>query len=228
MEATLTAVKRETIGKNEARRLRAAGQVPGVLYGAQKQGDEIAPVMVAVDPKALLKILHSGSGANTLISLTVDGGSVHRVMVKEYQLDPITHHLLHADFYRVNLDRKIQVPVPVLLKGESKGVKNQGGVVDFLHREITVECLPTAIPDSVEIDITELALGQAVYVRDVATSAAWLTVTEADTMLVHIVAPRAEAPVADAAAAPVAAAGSEPEVIKKGKTEKEGEDKAKK
>jgi large subunit ribosomal protein L25 len=227
MEATLTAVTRETIGKNEARRLRASGKVPGVLYGAQKQGDEIAPVMVAVDPKSLLKILHSDSGANTLISLTVGDGGVQRVMVKEYQLDPITHQLLHADFYRVNLDRKIQVPVPVLLKGESKGVKNQGGVVDFLHREITVECLPTAIPDSVEIDITELGLGQAVYVRDVATSASWSPVTDVDTMLVHIVAPKVEAVAAEAAAAP-AAAGSEPEVIKKGKTEKEGEDKGKK
>jgi large subunit ribosomal protein L25 len=225
MEATLTAVKRATIGKNEARRLRAAGKVPGVVYGAQKQGDEIAPVMVAVDPKSLLRILHSESGANTLISLDVEGG-MQRVMVKEYQLDPITHQLLHADFYRVNLDRKIQVPVPVILKGESKGVKNQGGVVDFLQREIQVECLPTAIPDSVEIDISDMGLGAAVYVRDVATSAAWSPVTDADTMIVHIVAPRAEAVAADAAAP--AAAGTEPEVIKKGKTEKEGEDKAKK
>lgn len=227
MEATLTAVKRETIGKNEARRLRAAGHVPGIVYGAQKQGDEIAPVMVAVDPKALLRILHSGSGVNTLITLDVQGGGTQKVLVREYQLDPISHHLLHADFYRVNLDRTISVRVPVVLKGEAKGVKQQGGVVDFLQREIEVECLPTAIPNSLEIDISDLALNQAVYLRDVAKSATWSPVTSQDTMLVHVVAARAEAAPAEAsAAAPGAAA--EPEVIKKGKTEKEGEDKAKK
>lgn len=226
MEATLTAVRRETIGKNEARRLRAAGHVPGVVYGAQKQGDAIAPVMVAVDPKSLLRILHSGSGVNTLITLDVQGGGTQKVLVKEYQLDPITHHLLHADFYRVNLDRPIAVKVPVLLKGEARGVKQQGGIVDFLQREIEVECLPTAIPDSVEIDISELGLNQAVYVRDVATSAAWTAVTAPDTMIVHVVAARAEAAATEAAAP--AAGAAEPEVIKKGKTEKEGEDKAKK
>src|SRR5690349_12777715 len=107
MEAILDAVKRTTKGKNEARRLRASGRIPAVLYGAQKAGDPPAAEQVAVDPKPFMRILHSKSGLNTLITLKVDGGADTRVLVKNVQLDPITHHLLHADFYRVNMDRKI-------------------------------------------------------------------------------------------------------------------------
>ena len=109
MEATLEAVKRTGKGKNEARRLRAAGKVPAVVYGAQKAGDAVAPVPVAVSPKEMMRILHSASGVNTLITLNVPGESTQRVLVQEFQLDPVTQHLLHADFYRVNLERKIAV-----------------------------------------------------------------------------------------------------------------------
>src|SRR5918992_4842640 len=109
MEATLEAVKRSTRGKNEARRLRADGKIPAVVYGAQKEGEKPAPVPVSVDPKPLLRILHSDSGLNTLITLKVNGESDARVLVKEFLLDPVTHHLMHADFYRVNMDRKITV-----------------------------------------------------------------------------------------------------------------------
>ena len=110
MEAVLDAVKRNTKGKNEARRLRAAGQIPASLYGAQKAGDAPAPESVSVDPKPFMRILHSASGLNTLITLKVQGGGDARVLVKNVQLDPITHHPLHADFYRVNMDRKIRSP----------------------------------------------------------------------------------------------------------------------
>src|SRR5581483_2309237 len=104
MEVTLEAIARETFGKNEARRTRREGRVPGVLYGATSDGGGSNATPIAVDPKALLKILHSESGANTLIALKLPGGGDARVLVKEYQLDPITHHLLHADFYRVRMD----------------------------------------------------------------------------------------------------------------------------
>jgi len=114
MDATLEAVKRTGKGKNEARRLRASGKVPAVVYGAQKAGDKVAPVPVAVSPKEMMRILHSASGVNTLITLTVPGESTQRVLVKEFQLDPVTQHLLHADFYRVNLERKITVTVPLV------------------------------------------------------------------------------------------------------------------
>jgi large subunit ribosomal protein L25 len=231
MEAVLEAVKRTTTGKNENNRTRAAGQIPAVVYGAQKAGDAIAPVVVAVDPKPFMRILHSSSGLNTLITLKVPGEADARVLVKEVQLDPITHHPLHADFYRVNMDRRIRVTVPVVLKGEPRGVKVEGGVLDFLHREIEMECLPAEIPNSIEVDVSGLNLNDAVYVRDIAKDVTWQPVTELDTMLAHVVTMRvAEEPAAGAegaAAAPVAAAaGTEPEVIKKGKTEKEGEAKA--
>ena len=115
MEAILEAVKRSTKGKNEARRLRASGKVPAVVYGAQKPGDAIAPVQVAVSPKEMMRILHSASGVNTLITLNGPGESTQKVLVREFQLDPVTQALLHADFYRVNLEKKISVKVPVVL-----------------------------------------------------------------------------------------------------------------
>jgi len=227
MEAILEAVKRSGKGKNEARRLRAAGQLPAVVYGAQKAGDAIAPVQLAVSPKEMMRILHSSSGVNTLITLNVAGESTQRVLVREYQLDPVTEHLLHADFYRVNLERKIAVKVPIVLHGEPKGVKQQDGVLEFLHKEIEVECLPTQIPEHVDVDVSDLELGQAIYVRDIAANATWVALSEHDLMLVHVVSAKAAGePAADAAvAAPGAAA--EPEVAKKGKTDKPGDDKDK-
>ena len=224
MDATLEVVKREGRGKNEANRLRASGKIPGIVYGARKDGDAPLAVSVAVDPKALLKILHSDSGANTLISLTVEG-SESRVMIKEYQLDPVTHALLHADFYQLAMDKAITVTVPIQLKGEARGVKLQGGIVDFVSRQIEVETLPTDIPEHIEVDVSELMLGQSIRVRDLAENPKWKTVTDGDTMIVHVVALKVEEPeAAPAEAAPVAGAAAEPEVIKKGKTDKEEED----
>jgi large subunit ribosomal protein L25 len=228
MEATLDAVKRASRGKNEARRLRAAGRIPAVVYGAQKEGDAGNTLPVAVDPKPLLRILHSGSGVNTLITLKVDGEGDSRVLVKEFLLDPVTEKLLHADFFRVNMDRKITVTVPIITKGEPRGVKVEGGVLDFVHREIEVETLPGDIPDHIEVDVSNLGLNDAVYVRDVAAGARWTAVQGGDLMLLHIVTPRAvEEPAAAEAAAVVAAPGAtaEPEVIKKGKTDAEADDK---
>src|SRR5213596_1018548 len=135
MDATLDAKKRDGRGKNEARRLRVSGRIPAVVYGARKEGQAPNGVPVAVDPKEVLRILHSESGANTLINLKLEGGE-SRVMVRDYQLDPVTHHLLHADFYQLAMDKAITVPVPVQLKGEARGVKLQGGIVDFVNRQI--------------------------------------------------------------------------------------------
>jgi large subunit ribosomal protein L25 len=230
MEATLEAVKRDGRGKNEANRLRASGQIPAVVYGAKKDGKAPEGVALAVDPKAVLRILHSESGANTLINLRVDGREA-RVMVKEYQLDPMTHQLLHADFYQLAMDKAITVTVPIVLKGESRGVKQQGGIVDFVTREIEVQCLPTDIPEHIDVDVTELMLNQSIRVKDLAQDPKWKAMTDGETMLVHVVMPKAEvaaeAATAEAVAAPAATA--EPEVIKKGKDEKEEkEDKGKK
>src|SRR5687768_3771552 len=115
MDAILDATVRDTFGKNEARRTRREGRVPAVIYGATKGGAGKDAVPIAVLPKALLKILHSESGANTLISLRLAGSGDTKVLVKEYQLDPVTHQVLHADFYRVAMDRALQVTIPVIV-----------------------------------------------------------------------------------------------------------------
>lgn len=217
MESTLQIEKRDGRGKNEARRLRASGKLPAVVYGAER--GKATPI--AVDPKALSRILHSESGVNTLIGLQGFEGGDTRVLVKEYQLDPISHRLLHCDFYQIAMDKALRVTVPVVLRGEARGVKQQGGIVDFVHREIEIECLPADIPENISVDISELMLNQGLRVRDLQTDGAkWKALTEADTMIVHLVPLRAEEAPAEA---PVAAATPEPEVIKKGKTEKEEE-----
>jgi large subunit ribosomal protein L25 len=229
MDAVLDAVIRTTRGKNAARRLRAGGRIPAVVYGAQKEGDDGRGLVVAVDPKALMRILHSGSGVNTLITFRVDGEPDSRVIVKEFTLDPVTGGLVHADFFRVNMDRRIRVTVQVAARGEARGVKAEGGLLEILHREIEVECLPAQIPDAIEVDVTNLGLNDAVHVRDVAAGAMWTPVSDPDMMLLHVVMPRAavEPAPAEAAAAPAAPApAAEPEVIKKGKTDKEGEEPA--
>jgi large subunit ribosomal protein L25 len=223
MEALLEATARETLGKNEARRTRRGGRVPAVVYGssgeaAGAQGKTGTPI--SVDPKALLKILHSEAGANTLIALKLAGAGDARVLIKEYQLDPVTHQILHADFYRIAMDRVLRVTVPIMAKGEAPGVKQQGGIVEFVHRIIEVECLPADIPEHIEVNIGELMLHQGVRVRDIPVNPKWKPVSDADMMLVHVIMPKEEvvAPVADAAAVAAApTAPAEPEVIKKGK-----------
>jgi large subunit ribosomal protein L25 len=226
MDATLDVVKREGKGKNEARRLRAAGRIPGVVYGERKEGKVPEGVPVAVDPKAVLHILHSDSGANTLITLSLDGKQ-SQVMVKEYQLDPVTHQLLHADFYQLAMDKAITVTVPIVVKGTPEGVKLQGGMLDFVTRELQVQCLPKDIPEHVDLDVSGLMLHQAIRLRDIPENPKWKALNDPDTMLVHVVLPKAEEVAApaegEAAAAAAPAAAAEPEVIKKGKTDKEEE-----
>ena len=223
MDAVLEATKRETRGKNEARRVRAAGQIPAVVYG-----DKADAAVISVDPKTLLRILHSESGVNTLISLKFEGEGDTRVLVRDYQVDPVTQKPLHVDFYRIAMDKLLRVTVPVMLKGEPKGVKAQGGVLDFVNRDIEVECLPGDIPEHIDIDVSELLINQGIRVRDLPVSDKWKPVTEAEAMIVHVVTPKVEVveePAAAAAAAVPGAAAAEPEVIKKGKPEKEEEKK---
>lgn len=219
MEAVLEATKRDTRGKNEARRVRAAGKIPAVVYG-----DKSDAAVISVDPKTLLRILHSESGLNTLISLKFEGEGDTRVLVRDYQVDPITQKPLHVDFYRIAMDKLLRVTVPVLLKGEPKGVKAQGGILDFVHRDIEVECLPGDIPEHIDIDVSELLINQGIRVRDLPANDKWKPVTEAEAMIVHVVTPKAEV-VEEPAAAAVPGAAAEPEVIKKGKTDKEEEKK---
>ena len=223
MEAVIEAVERTNRGKNEARRLRVEGKIPAVVYGGKDGGRAIA-----VDPKILSRILRTELGANTLIQLKLEGGGDTRVLVKEYQIDPVTHQLLHADFYRVAMDKVIRVTVTVVPRGEPKGVKQQGGVLDIVHRQIEIECLPADIPQHIEVDVTEMMVGMNVRVRDVATNAKWKALSDPDMMLLHVIIPKVEevAPTPEAAAAAAGAAPAEPEVIKKGKKEEAEGDEA--
>jgi large subunit ribosomal protein L25 len=218
MEAVLEAQTRDTFGKNEARRTRRGGQVPGVLYGSG--GNEATPISVA--PKALLKILHSESGQNTLIALKLAGAGDSRVLVKDFQLDPVTHEVLHVDFLKIAMNKLLRVTIPIIVHGEPKGVKQQGGILEFIRREIEIEVLPADIPEHIDVDVTELMLHQGVRVRDIAADAKWKPVSDLDLMLVHVIMPKA---VEVAAPAETAAAGTataaEPEVMKKGKKEEE-------
>jgi large subunit ribosomal protein L25 len=218
MEAVLEAQARDTFGKNEARRTRRGGQVPGVLYG----GDGKGATPIAVAPKALLKILHSEPGQNTLISLKLAGAGDNRVLVKDYQLDPITHQILHADFYRIAMDKVLQITVQITVKGEAPGVKQQGGILEYVHRQVEVECLPGDIPEHIEINVGELMLHQGVRVRDLPVNPKVKPVSDPDMMIVHVIMPKAEeaaATAAEGAAAAAPTAPAEPEVIKKGKKE---------
>ena len=189
MDIRLDAATREERGKNEARRLRQAGMLPAVLYGG-KAGVAQA---IKMAPKPLLEVLHSESGINTLLGLSVDGGGASQVLVKDYQVDPVSNELLHVDFYQPPLDRPITVSVPIALSGEAAGVKQQGGLVDFVQRDVQVECLPTEIPEHLEVDVSPLMIGQGVRLRELLEGVTWKPVSDPDTLLVHVVAPKVEA-----------------------------------
>ena len=215
MDIKLDAVTREERGKNEARRLRQAGMLPAVLYGAKEGGAQA----IKMAPKPLLEVLHSESGVNTLLGISVDGGSASQVLVKDYQVDPVSNELLHVDFYQPPLDRPITVTVPVALRGEAAGVKQQGGLVDFVQRDVQVECLPTEIPEHLEVDVGPLMIGQGVRLRELLEGVTWKPVSDPDTLLVHVVAPKVEAEAEEAEEEEEAAAAEGADEQEDAKTE---------
>jgi large subunit ribosomal protein L25 len=220
-ELVVAAQRRDEGGKNANRRLRAQGRIPGILYGTKSEA-----VSVSVSPKEIGGILKSASGENTLFDLELDG-SRRKVLIKEFQLDPIKSRLLHADFYEVALDKALQLNVHVELHGVPVGVKVQGGILDFVTRELEIECLPADIPEKIEVDVSNLELGKHLRVSDLQLPEKFTILSEPDVVIAHVVAPRAEE-VAAPVEAVVAEAGTEPEVIKKGKTTEEGEEKPEK
>jgi len=221
-EIVVAANSRTETGKNKNHRLRATGSIPGVLYGAGKP-----PLSVSVSPKEIASILKSGAGANTLFDLEL--ASVRRkVILKEFQVEPLKGRLLHADFYEVALDKPLQVDVQVELQGVPVGVKTQGGLLDFVSRELEIECLPLDIPAKIVVDVSGLELGRHLRVSDLRLGDKVRILTHEDVVIAHVVTPKAEVEetVTAEAEAAAAAEGAEPEVIKKGKTEAEGEEKA--
>ncbi len=223
-DITVAAEVRTSRGKNEARRTRAAGNIPAVVYGAYQD-----PVSVAVNPKELSKIIRSSTGLNTIFTLAISGGESTPVMVVDRQVDPIKGLLLHADLKRIDLTKRIRVTVPVVTAGEPAGVKVQGGLLEIISRSIEIECLPDEIPESFTVNVSELMIGQSKRASDVEVSGSMKLVSDPQTVIAHIVAMRAEEVVAPVeGAVPVAGAtAAEPEVVKKGKKEEEAEEKDK-
>ena len=225
-DITVAAEVRTSRGKNEARRTRAAGNIPAVVYGAYQE-----PVSVAVNPRELSKIIRSSTGLNTIFTLAIAGGETAPVMVVDRQVDPIKGLLLHADFKRIDLTKRIRVTVPVVTSGEPAGVKVQGGLLEIISRAVEIECLPDEIPESFTVEVSELMIGQGKRASDVELSGSMKLVSDAQTVIAHIVAMRAEevvAPVEGAVPVAEAVVAAEPEVVvKKGKKEEEAGEKEK-
>ena len=214
-DITVTAEPRDSRGKNEARRLRAKGSLPAVVYG----GSDGASA-VAVDPKQLTKILSSKTGHNTIFNLGVNGGSTP-VMIIDWQYDPIKDTLLHVDLKRIDLAKRLIVKVPVVTQGDPKGVKLQGGIQDVVTREIEIECLPDDIPEQFVVNVSELTIGQSIRAADIPMQGSMKLLTVPDAVITHVISIKAEE-TTTAAEGGAAATSSEPEVIKKGKKEEEG------
>jgi large subunit ribosomal protein L25 len=221
-DITVAAEVRATRGKNEARRLRVRGFIPAVLYGAYKDS-----VSIGLSPKALVQILNSKTGHNTIFNLAIQGGENTPVMVVDSQRDPVKGNLLHADLKRIDLEKRIRVFVPVITEGEAAGIKLQGGLLEIISRETEIECLPDEIPEHFVVDVSSLMIGQSVRAGSIPMTGSMRLLSPPEAVLAHVVAMRAEevAPAAAVEVAPAAegAAGAEPEVIKKGKKEEEGE-----
>jgi len=216
--------RRSTKGKNEARRARAGGKIPAVVYGAGK-----ATVPITVDRKALSDAFRNGAGENAIFLLKLSGSDQSRhAMIKDFQRDPVSRKPVHIDFIRVLMDEKIRVEVAIEVVGTAKGVKTEGGILDFVTRQVEIECLPGNIPPHLPIDVTDLAIGDALRVSQIPAIKGVTIVDDPDKVLVHVVHPtQVEEPVP--AAAEAAAEVTEPEVLKKGKaaTEEEGEEQEK-
>jgi len=207
---------REEFGKNASRRLRRGGRVPAILYG-----DHGNAIPIAVDPRAIRTVLASESGQNAIFSLEIKGKAPARVMLREWQVDPVHGELLHVDIVRVSLGAKLRLKVPIHVTGEAKGVKVQGGVFEFVLREIEIECLPDDIPEHLTVDVTELTIGKNLRVADLALGEKVKILTDPASVVAHVVTLKAEE---EKPAAEVAeAATAEPEVIKKGKAVSEEE-----
>ncbi len=214
----LAVEKRSTLGKNEARRSRAGGRIPAVVYGAGKPN-----VPISVDRKSLSDLFREGAGENAIFLLKLAGSDQSRhAMIREMQRDPVSRKPLHIDFVRVLMDVKVTVNVPIEIVGVAKGVKQDQGILDVVTREIEIECLPSNIPAHIAVDVSELAIGDAIRVAELPAMEGVQIVDNPEKVVVHVTHPtREEEPVA--AAAEGAAEPTEPEVLKKGKAATEEE-----
>ncbi len=218
-QIVVEAAARSSRGKNEARRLRSSGSVPAVLYGGKGQA-----ITVAVNAKQVASILRSASGHNTLFQLNV-GGKNEPAILKDWQVDPLSGRLLHVDLQRVAMDVRMRVKVPVHTFGEPAGVKQQGGIFEVVTREVEIECLPGEIPTEFRVDVSPLMIGMHLRAGDLGIDTQKMKLmTDPERVIAHVVALREEEEKPAEAVAAEGAAPVEPEVIKKGKKEVEGEE----
>lgn len=199
---------RSSFGKGPNRRLRASGKMPAILYGAAKEA-----VALAVDPKEVVGIIRSHGGVNTIFELTVKGvKGKENVMIKDYQLEPVNHDLLHADLVRIAMDKEMFLSVTVELTGVAEGVKTGGGMLDFVTRSVEVSCLPKDIPETIVADVTALEIGDYIRVSDLEVPEGVNLISEGSVVLAHVLAPKAEEveePTEEEVAAAAAAEGAE-------------------
>jgi large subunit ribosomal protein L25 len=214
---TLEAQPRTAGNKNAARRVRVEGKIPAVVYGA---GQDSLPV--AVDPRQVTRILNSETGHNTIFDLTLDGSKT-KAMIVDWQYEPIKGKLLHIDLKRIAMDKKLSVMVPVELVGEPAGVKQQGGILEQMLREVEIECLPGDIPSHIDVDVSELVFGKVLRVVDLPHSDKFKFLTDENQPVAHVTVVKEEVVATPEAVAAEGATPAEPEVIKKGKQETEEE-----
>jgi large subunit ribosomal protein L25 len=210
---------REQRGKGAARRTRLTGMVPATLYGDHKDA-----ISLSVNAKQIARILRSETGHNTIFSVQVAGGKEEKAMLKDWQVDPVSGSLLHADLLRISMDVRMRVKVPVHTFGEPQGVKMQGGIFEMVTREVEVECLPGDIPEEFKMDVSEMLIGKQLRAGDLPLDPKKVKLlTDPQRVLAHVVVLKKEEEPAPEAAVAAETAPAEPEVIKKGKKEEEGE-----
>jgi large subunit ribosomal protein L25 len=217
--------KRDATGKNAGNRLRAQDLIPAVLYGGTK---EMGNFPLTVPRKTLTNLLNKGLHGNAIFKLQLKGTKDQRhVMIRDLALDPVTRSMLHVDFVRVLLDRKLRVKSDIEVVGVAAGVK-EGGILNIVTHEVAIECLPADIPETIKIDVSEMKIHDSFRVSDLKVGDKIKVLENADRVIAHVGVPKAEEVAAPAAAVPgaegavAAAPGAEPEVIKKGKKEEEG------
>ena len=208
IETVVAAEARESRGKNEARRVRVSGRIPAVIYGAFQD-----PRAISVNPKDILRIIHSKTGHNSIFDVEVSGAEKTPVIVADEQYHPVKGTLMHIDLKRIDLTRKLRVSVPVHVSGDAKGVKQQGGVLDIVTKTIEIECVPDDIPNQFDVDVTELMIGTNIRVSDLPVKEGVRVLTAPEAVIAHVVGIREEA------APEAVVAVAEPEVAKKGKKE---------
>ena len=210
---------REGRGKGPARRTRLTGMVPAILYGGKKDS-----ISLSVNAKHVARILRSETGHNTIFTVQVADGAAEKAMVKDWQVDPVSGSLLHVDLFRIAMDVRMRVRVPVHTFGEPQGVKMQGGVFEMVTREVEVECLPADIPEEFKVDVSDMLIGKQLRAGDLPFDRNKVKLlTDPMRVLAHVVVLKKEEEPAPEAAVATETAPAEPEVIKKGKKEEEGE-----